>query len=93
MTPDGKWNLSPAYDVTYAHNPAGKWTNQHQMSVNNKRDKFTRQDLITIADSISLNKAEEIINDVVSAVDKWPEFAKSADIKPEVAAEIKINHR
>jgi len=93
MTTDGKWNLSPAYDVTYAHNPAGKWTNQHQMSVNNKRDNFDLLDLITVAESISLNKAEEIINDVVSATEKWPEFAALAGIRSSVTEEIKANHQ
>ena len=38
MQPDGKWSLSPAFDVTYSHNPAGKWTSQHQMTINGKRD-------------------------------------------------------
>lgn len=30
---DGRWSLAPAFDVTYAHNPAGAWTAQHQMTV------------------------------------------------------------
>ena len=28
------WELAPAYDVTHAHNPRGRWTYQHLMSVN-----------------------------------------------------------
>jgi serine/threonine-protein kinase HipA len=40
MGPDGKWKLSPAYDVTYSHNPAGRWTNKHQMIINGKREHF-----------------------------------------------------
>jgi len=93
MAADGKWTLSPAYDVTYAHNPAGKWTHQHQMSINNKRDGFSRQDLITLADSINLSQADEIINHVVSAAEKWPEFSKTAGIKFKVMDEIKSNHQ
>ena len=93
MTADGKWKLSPAYDVIYAHNPAGKWTNQHQMSVNGKRDNFTWQDLMTVADAISLNKPEELINEVINEVQQWPEFAKAAGIKPTVSEEIGRNHR
>ncbi len=34
MDRQGGWKLSPAYDVIYAHNPAGRWTNQHQMTIN-----------------------------------------------------------
>lgn len=88
MDSDGKWKLSPAYDVIYAHNPAGKWTSKHQMSANGKRDHFTREDLISIGESISLSRPEEIINDVIAAVEKWLEFAKKAGIKKEVILEI-----
>lgn len=28
------WSLSPAYDITFAHNPKGEWTHQHLMSIN-----------------------------------------------------------
>jgi len=80
-------------DHTYAHNPAGKWTNQHQMSVNNKRDNFNMKDLLTIADSISLNKSEQIIHEVISATEKWTEFAAAAGIRLSVAEEIKFNFR
>ena len=93
MTPDGKWRLAPAYDVIYAHNPAGKWTNQHQMSANGKRDRFTRQDLLAVADSISLGKADEIINDVCRAVEHWPEFARLAGVRDPVIEEIRTHHR
>ena len=93
MKPDGQWFLSPAYDVMYAHNPAGKWTNQHQMSANGKRDHFNREDLVTIAESISLKKPEAIINEVVSAVEQWPAMAQTAGVKSTDISEIKANHR
>ena len=93
MGKDGKWILSPAYDVIYSHNPQGKWTSQHQMSLNGKRDHFTRDDLIAIAESISLSRPDEIINDVISAIEKWPEFAKEAGVKPEVISDIQKHLR
>ena len=34
MDPAGRWQLAPAYDLTYAENDA--WTRQHQMSVNGR---------------------------------------------------------
>ena len=88
MGPDGKWRLSPAYDVIYAHNPAGKWTSQHQMSINGKRDQFTRDDLITVGESISLSRPEGIIHDVMAAIERWPEFAKQAGVTQKVILEI-----
>ncbi|MBI3771505.1 MAG: type II toxin-antitoxin system HipA family toxin [Gammaproteobacteria bacterium] len=93
MTADGKWKLSPAYDVIYSHNPAGKWTNQHQMTLNGKRDHFTKEDLIAVGDSISLSKPDEVIHDVVSAVERWQEFAKTAGINDKTIKEISHNHR
>ncbi len=38
MNNGGNWTLAPAYDLTYTYSASGKWTSQHQMSVNNKRD-------------------------------------------------------
>ncbi len=32
MNRKGEWRLSPAFDVSYAYNPDGSWTQQHQMS-------------------------------------------------------------
>ena len=32
MDKSGRWSLAPAFDVTYAWNPDGDWTNSHQMS-------------------------------------------------------------
>ena len=40
MTPDGVWHLAPAYDMAWAYKPGSKWTGQHQMSINGKRDDF-----------------------------------------------------
>jgi len=93
MDNKGQWSLSPAYDVTYSHNPAGKWTNQHQMSVNGKRDNFTKDDLIKIGESISLSKPLNIINEVLAAVDNWPSYASDAGIEKEIILNIRQHHR
>ena len=44
----GRWELSPAFDITHAHNPSGRWTAQHLMSVNGKFDGITRADLLAV---------------------------------------------
>jgi serine/threonine protein kinase HipA of HipAB toxin-antitoxin module len=46
MNPLGEWSLAPAFDVTYSFNPAGAWTGTHQMTLNGKRDGFTREDFV-----------------------------------------------
>ncbi len=93
MGPDGKWKLSPAYDVIYSHNPAGQWTNQHQMSLNGKRDNFSLDDLIAVAESISLTRTDKVINEVYAAVERWPEFARAAGVNEKTIQEISANHR
>jgi len=44
MDRHGSWLLSPAFDVMYAHNPGGNWTNRHQMTINGKTDEC--QDIV-----------------------------------------------
>ena len=45
MNRRGEWRLSPAFDISYAYDPKGDWMSKHQMSINGKRDMFTREDL------------------------------------------------
>lgn len=93
MDREGKWRLSPAFDVTYSHNPAGKWTNMHQMSINGRRDHFTMDDLLTVGESISLSKPKEIIKEILDAAESWPEFASQAGVDKVIAKNIAANHR
>ena len=90
---DGEWRLSPAFDVIYAHNPAGKWTNQHQMSINGKRDHFTRQDLLAVGESISVPRPGNIIDEVAEAVSQWPDYARDSGVEESVMEEIRRNQR
>jgi serine/threonine-protein kinase HipA len=93
MQRDGRWRLSPAFDVIYSHNPAGQWTHQHQMTINGKRDHFTIADLIAVGESISLAKPAQIIDAVRDAVSRWPEFARAAGVDPARIREIGRYHR
>jgi serine/threonine-protein kinase HipA len=93
MDQDGRWQLSPAFDVIYSHNPAGKWTNQHQMSINGKQNHFLLTDIINVAESISIPKPMGIIASVLDAVGRWPEFAAKAGIKDKIPSEIARYHR
>ncbi|MBC8441507.1 MAG: type II toxin-antitoxin system HipA family toxin [Deltaproteobacteria bacterium] len=93
MTPQGQWKLSPAFDVMYSHNPAGKWTHQHQMTINGKRDNFTMADLVEVGNSISVSKPTEVIDKVLDSVNQWPEFAKEAGVNPEQIKNIARYHR
>lgn len=95
MDASGQWHLSPAYDVTYAHNPGGVWTNQHQMSLNGKRDHYALADLQQLGASISLSrtKVKQIIEQVTQAVANWAGYAAEADLSQTVTEEIARFHR
>ncbi len=82
MDQEGRWSLSPAFDVTYSYNPTGDWTAQHQMSVNGKRDGFTLEDFRACARSALLQRgrAEAIVEEVRAAVAAWPTFATRAQV-------------
>lgn len=75
MDKQGRWHLSPAYDMSWAYNPAGGWTNTHQMSINNKWDNITREDLLHVANEMNIKRAKTIIDQVVDAVSQWPRLA------------------
>ena len=74
------WILAPAYDVTFAYNPQGEWTQRHLMSVNGKFDAITRQDLMTVASRFSIAGADAAIERVREAVSAWPDFANEAGL-------------
>lgn len=95
MDRGGRWSLSPAFDLVYAYNPSGRWTAQHQMSINGKRDKFTIEDLRRVAEVASMKRgqAEGILAEVTDAVAKWHELAGEAGIEEDQAARIAAAHR
>jgi len=80
MDKNGQWSLSPAYDLSWAYNPAGTWTSKHQMSINNKWDDISRDDLLSVAKNVNIRHANDIINKVVEAVSKWRQWAKEYGI-------------
>lgn len=82
MNRNGEWRLSPAFDVVYAYNPDGAWTSQHQMSLNGKRDGFTRDDLASFAQSsgIKTYRAAQLLEKIALAVDAWPQHATRAGV-------------
>ena len=90
MDKSGKWKLSPAFDMNYSHNPSGRWTSQHQMSLNGKRDNFVLDDLLAVAQSISLSRPMTVIAQVQNAIKRWPEFARQAGLAERRIEEIRV---
>jgi serine/threonine-protein kinase HipA len=74
------WELAPAYDITFAHNPKGERTNQHLMSVNGKFVGFSESDLHAEAERFGIGSAKRIINEVRASLQDWPGFADEAGV-------------
>ena len=93
MDKTGKWRLSPAFDMIYAHNPSGEWTHKHQMTVNGKREGFVYDDLKAVADEMNIKKGSQIIDQVVEVVSRWKELANAVDVENKQIEAISRTHR
>ena len=95
MNRAGEWRLSPAYDVTYAYNPRGAWTGQHQMSLAGRRRSFERADLLRLAETagLKLPRAARVIDRVLEAVADWPRFAAATGVGKRDVQRIRKTHR
>ncbi len=95
MDKSGAWSLSPAFDVTYSYNPSGVWTAQHQMSINGKRDAFSREDFRICAKTALMKRgrSDSILDEVLSAVGNWDAFASEAEVGSHSVDRIRRAHR
>lgn len=95
MEKDGTWSLAPAFDVVYAYNPDGAWTNRHQMSLAGKTDQFTMVDLLAFGEFADLKPREtkNILERIGSAQDRWDEFCESAGVPEEMATRAQAGFR
>ncbi len=82
MNKDGSWELSPAFDMTYAYDPTGKWTRNHQIRLNQKQTDFTKEDIVTFGKYCNLNAKESIaiLEKTCDAFYKFGELANKYQI-------------
>jgi serine/threonine-protein kinase HipA len=81
---EGKWELSPAYDICYAYSPDNRWISQHALSMNGKRKDITKEDLLAVEKTIKSKKAISIINEISENVSLWKKFADEVNVFPEI---------
>ena len=91
MDADGKWRLSPAYDMGYAYNPKGGWTATHQMSIRGKFDDIKREDLLTFALQNNIKNPDLIIDTICEQASHWREMAKECGV-PSAMTEVIIQN-
>lgn len=76
----GDWQLSPAYDITYARDSTNVWLREHLMSVNGRFSDIGRSDLLAVADRFAVPGAKLALRTVTDALDSWLEFAEAAGV-------------
>jgi serine/threonine-protein kinase HipA len=85
MDRSGSWELAPAFDVAYSYRPGSPWTDQHQMTVNGKRDNFTLADFRACGQTASLprGRANRIVEEVCEVVSEWRAYADRVHVDEE----------
>ncbi|HEY9168648.1 MAG TPA: type II toxin-antitoxin system HipA family toxin [Lutibacter sp.] len=84
-----KWEIAPAYDICHAYRPDSTWVSQHALSINGKRKDITKDDLLTIAKSMNIKKAENIIIDISNKVASWNAYADEVKVQETLRDAIK----
>ncbi len=93
MNKEGRWQIAPAYDITYQYKDGGTWTNVHQSSINGKFDKFSKEDLLGLGKTFGIKKANHILEEIIVAVGLWNKVAKELDIPTQTIEKINNNLR
>ena len=85
------WQLSPAYDVTHAHNPKSRWTAQHLMAINGRTTEVGLTDVKKVGDRFAVPNVSTVVSEVLDAVDSWSEFSDQAQVGPVAKDEVGAN--
>ncbi|MDT0540120.1 type II toxin-antitoxin system HipA family toxin [Croceitalea sp. P059] len=82
------WQLAPAYDLCFSFDPSNHWVNKQTLSVNGKRLKITKEDLMTIAKDNNIKRGSKIIDEVNNIIKSWTTYAKKAVLRNDLTDRI-----
>ena len=80
MGRQGEWSLAPAYDMSYAYDPTGRWNQDHFLSINGKYDHFEYADIEKVAKEQRIKNHHEIITQISDVAGRWEEYAKHVGV-------------
>jgi len=84
-----KWNLAPAYDLTYPLDALLNYTRvARALSINGKRNTITRADVLQIANLFTIKNPTGIINEVVEVTKMFKALAAQHKIPAKVIDKI-----
>ncbi len=84
-----RWEITPAYDVCHAYKPEHRWVSEHALSINGKRTGITKDDLVMVAKSMNIKRADVIIQEISKKVATWEVYAEITKVSPELKNAIK----
>ncbi|GAB5453560.1 MAG: type II toxin-antitoxin system HipA family toxin [Halioglobus sp.] len=93
---DEHWQLSPAYDLAYSFKPDSWWVQSHWMSLNGKRDDFTRDDIYSLEKLVprfTRKFIDQVVDQTVEQVAEWPALARAQQVPEGLVLEIESNLR
>jgi len=98
LEPDTRnWRLAPAYDIAYSYKPGSPWVNSHAMTINGKRDGFTRADFYAFGSIAHRFKSrswvDQVIDETQEVVSHWPTLARQQEVPASLIALIEPNLR
>jgi serine/threonine-protein kinase HipA len=95
MDRNGQWSLSPAFDMTFAYDPTGKWTKTHQILLSGKRDEFLKEDLLRFANHCGLKKpkAKEIIEKTIDSFRRFDALCNEFEVDSQLRDFVSKNLR
>ena len=84
-----KWNLSPAYDLTYALNPLLTFkSTSRALSINRKRTEITKKDVFAIAEEFAIKNPKGILKEIQALLPRWMEIASELHLPNEIIKKI-----
>ena len=82
MDGEGRWHISPAYDMTFTVEPGNELQNYHFLPLMGKVKGITDDDLLEFARLNDVNCPGKIMQKVKDAVMKFPAYADECGIDP-----------
>lgn len=83
MNPQGQWQLSPAYDMTFIFNAGGyQPEREHCLRMRGMRCDWTKADVLAFARENGIVGAERILTEVVEAVGQFRTLAEKNGVAP-----------
>lgn len=81
MDREGQWSLSPSYDLIYSDGPGG----EHSMTVNGEGMSPTLKDIKELGKNADIRNSDmnKILDQVITAVRNWTNFAETANVSSE----------